>query len=342
MAYERYSESLSDPFLAHEHAHRYWWSSSFVKGKHVLDIACGVGYGTAILAKEAEFVLGVDLSEEAIAEARTRYFRPNSAFQVGDCRTFETKELFDVCVSFETFEHLDKDGQQEFLKRVKAALKPNGTLIISTPNIAEYSENSGMQNEFHLHEVSIAEFKATLSEYFGSVEFFGQRMMPVSFITPIQNERIHFESALEVRGVSHAAGIAESSPITNFLPVYTLAVCGKRAVDRSAVKTSVLTDTSYRLTILDSAEAQMAGLDQEGLMKFLALTSERLTALENGVVRGTSDAPTTHQLKLLAEELNRQIDRISTLEQLSHRTAALETEMMKQIGRINKVVGKNG
>jgi ubiquinone/menaquinone biosynthesis C-methylase UbiE len=56
-----------------EHWHRYHFAARWCQGKRVLDVACGEGYGTALLARRAAHVTGADISAEAIAHARSRY-----------------------------------------------------------------------------------------------------------------------------------------------------------------------------------------------------------------------------------------------------------------------------
>ena len=52
-----------------EHLHRYHAVGELVDGLQVLDVACGEGYGSTILARRAASVIGVDISVEAVAHA---------------------------------------------------------------------------------------------------------------------------------------------------------------------------------------------------------------------------------------------------------------------------------
>jgi 2-polyprenyl-3-methyl-5-hydroxy-6-metoxy-1,4-benzoquinol methylase len=53
-----------------EHWHRYHFAARWCEGKRVLDVACGEGYGSALLARGASRVTGVDISPEAVAHAQ--------------------------------------------------------------------------------------------------------------------------------------------------------------------------------------------------------------------------------------------------------------------------------
>ena len=71
--------------IALEHVHRYVMAKDLAVGKVVLDIACGEGYGSAILAEAAIHVYGVDIAPDAIAHAQKRYQRSNLTFLTGAC-----------------------------------------------------------------------------------------------------------------------------------------------------------------------------------------------------------------------------------------------------------------
>ena len=57
----------------YEHWHRYQFAGAFAAGRRVLDAACGEGYGSALLARSAASVVGVDIAADAVAHARARY-----------------------------------------------------------------------------------------------------------------------------------------------------------------------------------------------------------------------------------------------------------------------------
>ena len=67
----------------YEHWHRYAFAAQVIQDKRVLDLACGEGYGSALLGKKNRSVVGVDLDGEAIAHARARYGADNVRFVQG-------------------------------------------------------------------------------------------------------------------------------------------------------------------------------------------------------------------------------------------------------------------
>jgi ubiquinone/menaquinone biosynthesis C-methylase UbiE len=148
-----------------EHLVRYEYAARFAKGKTVLDIACGSGYGTQLLAAQATKVIGVDVSAEAVGYAKKHFPAKNVEYRVGDGQKIPLGDAsVDLVVSFETIEHV-KD-YKTFLSELHRVLKPGGVLVISTPNDAAYPQT----NEFHLHEFTFSEIKSLLGEHFPKVQ----------------------------------------------------------------------------------------------------------------------------------------------------------------------------
>ena len=167
-----------------EHWHRYHFAARTVAGKRVLDVACGEGYGTALLAKTAAEATGVDLSEAAIAHARTAYAAArNARFVCAPCTRLPLADAsIDVAVSFETIEHIGE--QAAFLDEIARVLAPGGLVILSCPNKAEYSDKRGFANEFHVKELYRDELAALVAARFPAIAWFGQKPTFFSVIAP--------------------------------------------------------------------------------------------------------------------------------------------------------------
>lgn len=162
--------------VALEHLHRYAMASELAKKKRVLDLACGEGYGSNMLAKTAATVIGVDIDEASIIHAQKKYQRGNLSFQQGRCENIPLpNHSVDIVVSFETIEHTDK--QEEMLAEIKRVLIPGGILIISSPDKREYSESPNHYNKFHVKELYAEEFYDLLARYFKYQKHFGQRIL---------------------------------------------------------------------------------------------------------------------------------------------------------------------
>ena len=158
-----------------EHLHRYLIACEFAGGKVVLDIACGEGYGSTMLAGVASQVIGVDISEEAVAHARSKYASENLEFLEGRADEIPLPEgSIDLVVSFETIEHHDKHA--EMIAEIHRVLRPDGMLIMSSPDKREYSDVPGYSNPFHVKELYLDEFTTLLDQHFQNVAILGQRI----------------------------------------------------------------------------------------------------------------------------------------------------------------------
>ncbi|WP_158683450.1 glycosyltransferase [Burkholderia sp. BE12] len=157
-----------------EHYHRYYLVSELVKGKDVLDIACGEGYGSGLMALSARSVIGVDIDSVTVEHASVHYRQPNLRFETGSCAAIPLPDhSVDVVVSFETIEHHDQ--HEEMMLEISRVLREDGVLIISSPDKYEYSEKPGFKNSFHVKELYLDEFKSLLSHHFSHVDIYGQR-----------------------------------------------------------------------------------------------------------------------------------------------------------------------
>jgi SAM-dependent methyltransferase len=123
-----------------DHVGRYEWADARVRGR-VLDIACGCGYGAAMLARPDRYIVAVDRNAEAIAYAREHWSRANVRFTQSD--VFDVREdRCDWAVCFETLEHLEEDVRfLQKLRRMAARLLisvPNENVIPKTPDRYRY------------------------------------------------------------------------------------------------------------------------------------------------------------------------------------------------------------
>lgn len=219
---ERYLPEIQGE-IRFEHLHRYSFALTLAKNKQVLDIASGEGYGSAILAGSASYVVGVDISADAISHAQSHYSHlQNIKFAQGSATDIELPDNhFDLVVSFETIEHLYE--QEEMVAEIRRVLKPEGILVISTPNRPIYNASRNSPNEFHVKELDFPEFDTLLRRHFGFVEYYGQRLMMGTVIQSLERLELAFQA---YRDDGDAV-----TPHTGRLydPTYFIAVCGDKA-----------------------------------------------------------------------------------------------------------------
>lgn len=159
-----------------EHVHRYNEALLHIDPDDtVLDIACGTGFGTDIIAgKTRGQVIGGDIAAEAIDGCRSHWKKSNLEFRVLDGTKLDfADQYFNKIVSFETIEHT---GQyREMIAEFARVLKPGGQLILSTPNRDVSSPDGIIVNPFHIQEFTYDELKQILEASFPHVQLSGQR-----------------------------------------------------------------------------------------------------------------------------------------------------------------------
>src|SRR5437868_6118044 len=98
-----------DVRVVYEHLHRYAWAANLVKGRRVLDLASGEGFGAAILVEQADSVLGIELDPQTVAHSRLNYGGEKLEFEVGDALDLSRFESgsFGAVVAFEMIEHVE-------------------------------------------------------------------------------------------------------------------------------------------------------------------------------------------------------------------------------------------
>lgn len=181
-----------------EHTARYVFALPYVEGRSVLDIACGTGYGLKILSRSARLVTGADVNMEAAREAK-RECGDGKAVVLGNGLALPfPDECFEAVTSFETLEHLHR--RREFLAELRRVLKPDGNLILSTPN-AIYTKpvNGKPANPFHIFEYKPGELLLELESNFRVNELLGQSLNPAIQIPPFHDAQVRLPADIKTQ-----------------------------------------------------------------------------------------------------------------------------------------------
>ena len=149
----------------------YEWIAARVRGKRVVDMACGEGYGSDVLAGTAASVVGVDANPEAHDHARLRYRRANLRFERDLVESFA--EPCDAVVFLQTIEHVQDPGA--ILEHFKSMLAPGGVAYVSTPNLLTLAPEGAdkSDNPWHVKEYRAGEFRELCEAHFERVELLG-------------------------------------------------------------------------------------------------------------------------------------------------------------------------
>ena len=147
----------------------YEWIAQRTHGRRVVDLACGEGYGSAVLATTAASVIGVDANPEAFEHARAKY--PQVTFERNMIELWQGD--VDCVVFLQTIEHIqDPDAM---LAHVRELIEPGGVAYVSTPNVLTLApkgaERSG--NPWHVREYKPDEYRALCERHFGQVDLLG-------------------------------------------------------------------------------------------------------------------------------------------------------------------------
>jgi 2-polyprenyl-3-methyl-5-hydroxy-6-metoxy-1,4-benzoquinol methylase len=180
--HERYVPGTWSKLTEYEHLPRYAFAKEFAVGANVLDFGCGTGYGAAALAGVADSVLGLDIDPPAIRWARDAHRNPRLRFEQRlDLGRGLSPQSFDLVTCFEMIEHAEHDIQIATIHSIARLLKPDGKLIISTPNphvTVHYGEN-----RYHLREMNEDEFLELLRPFFSHVLMLRQWVCPSVLIS---------------------------------------------------------------------------------------------------------------------------------------------------------------
>ncbi len=160
--------------LRAEHSHRYRMSALMASG-HVIDCACGIGYGSEILAEYSKIASyhGIDPDSETVSFANNSYSAPGRTFSVGTLEDNECADgVADTFIMLETLEHTH--NPEIALRGAVRCLSDSGVLIGSVPS-AEYDELCEKvygPNPYHLHRFTIDELEELLKKQFEKTVIF--------------------------------------------------------------------------------------------------------------------------------------------------------------------------
>lgn len=151
----------------------YEWIAARSGGLRIADLACGEGYGAAVLAENGAEVVGIDANPSAHQHASLRYRMGNLSFIRDTVEGFQAEEPFDAVVFLQTIEHLVDPNVA--LHRIQSSLSPGGTAYISTPNRLTLAPPgaSKSDNPWHVREYVFEEFRDLLAGHFDAVEILG-------------------------------------------------------------------------------------------------------------------------------------------------------------------------
>lgn len=244
---ERYVPGTWSKLAEYEHVPRYQFARRFARGAKVLDFGCGTGYGSRFLADAADDVLGLDIDADALQWATFWHDSDRLRFERhADLGATLPSGVFDLVTCFEMIEHVDHAMQKDTVASLARVVKPDGKLLISTPNPA-VTANYGT-NPYHLREMNEAEFLELLTPHFAQVAIYRQWVRPSILIG---TEPIPSRSTLISDRLS-------GEPIVDEPPAF-VAVCSHRPLE--TIEPFVTFDGSFDMVLAETLlQKAMTGL----------------------------------------------------------------------------------
>ncbi len=320
--------------IVYEHLHRYYAAATLVHNKIVLDIACGEGYGSALLNEQAAAVTGVDIDAGSIKWAKEKYgnIHRHLQFLEGTATAIPCENnLFDIVISFETIEHLDLPTQHHFMAEIKRVLKPGGILIMSTPDKENYTDRFAHTNAFHLHEFYREEFTGFIKNSFPYTLFLEQGYQVTSIISNTAAEN------------QASIALHNWQATTNTTPVkrkYIIAIASAAALppETAALSSVVLHAGKDYLAIMDrlvsmNTEIENLGKWGNGLNSDLAKAREEIGGLRKF----------SHELQAKDFQLQQQLDQKELLlEELHQKMHLLYQDLNSTKERLSEIYSSDG
>jgi SAM-dependent methyltransferase len=157
-SHERADDSLANNVTYQRCLYAYDFAIPYIAGKKVVDIGCGLAYGTSLMAAHADRITGIDYDQQTIEANKIRYKHiTNLDFLRSAVPPLALEDnSVDVVTAFQFIEHIE--NRDEFIKDVLRVLRPGGKLLITTPN----AKKSLARNPFHVHEYTFDEMKEEL------------------------------------------------------------------------------------------------------------------------------------------------------------------------------------
>jgi O-antigen biosynthesis protein len=308
--------SISGVEIHYEHLHRYAFASQFVKGKKVLDLASGEGYGTFILSQYAQSVVGVEIDPLAVMHAIRTYNEENIRFLEGSILDIPIKgdKLFDVIVCFEAIEHVRE--HDVLLNEIRRLLKEEGLLIISTPDKIRYSDETGYQNPYHLKELYLSDFNELLQKKFSHVYLSGQQIVSGSSIFPVSPEQNSYSSEFIIEYTGKQFSFADTKERA---PRYFIAIASNFNLNPEQLQRSYLIDKSnaeisFLTDKINKHEGSIQSLETiiSANENQILLSQKTILSLENRVTEQDAKIQNSKtQVRDLEEQVSIQVKELS-------------------------------
>ncbi|RTL57745.1 MAG: class I SAM-dependent methyltransferase [Rhodocyclaceae bacterium] len=161
---------------------RYKFCAKMLSGKaRVLEVGCGDGFGTPIVAQEVGKLHCVDWEERNIVGNRRRLaFLGNVTFDVADVSSAPPPGEYDAIFNIDVIEHLEPAYERPFVENMVSCLSKDGVMIIGTPNESASQYATHRSDHQHINLKNAKTLKELSDRYFAN-----------TFIFSMNDEMVH-------------------------------------------------------------------------------------------------------------------------------------------------------
>lgn len=281
--------------IFYEHYHRYVFAARSVKSDEtVLDLGCGIGYGSLLLASKAKKVISLDRDADSITLLRSlaeqldiKNIEPICGDVASVASLISTR--IDVVICHELIEHLPQSLQESLVSLIGSGAAPfhaKTRFLVSTPERATYNEKNRSHNDFHEFEFSYEEFKRLLSNHFKGVSLYWQGGVTGNVIIAEESRSPMVTAGfVQWQNSARLLGTVGDTPTARGVYMYAIA---SNSESTEAPPSSVLIDQK-ELLFMEKLAIAAQELNEQ---------NRRLVSMESEVVKHT----TSNQLLAQAQE----------------------------------------
>ncbi len=231
------------------HEKFYLWARDFVQDKIVLDVGCGAGRGTAILAESALNVTGIDIDSEAIGLALRTKKLNNLSYEVMNCSVLSlASQSVDVVICNALLEYLA--DPVAFFDEARRVLKDDGRIVCGTKNLVRSLKNKdgGPLYRNHIQEYTAESLTEIMSKDFKNFDVYGETMRPKAEVHIMDSRALGIERFLVALNIKQIFPVALRRKIRRLITGVDLANIGPCDFDISSYSTD---DALYIICVGD-------------------------------------------------------------------------------------------
>jgi 2-polyprenyl-3-methyl-5-hydroxy-6-metoxy-1,4-benzoquinol methylase len=182
---------------------RYKFVAKMLDGaSSVLEVGCGDGFGTRIVAQSTRNITAIDFDPEFIEDARSLAVdKFPIEFRQHDMLRSSVEGTFDAAYSLDVLEHIEVSDEDKFITNIAGSLKEDGVVIIGTPSLESQAYASRMSKLGHVNCKTQADLKVCMKRHFANVFMFG---MNDEVVHTGYGKMVHYHLALCVRPLRDA------------------------------------------------------------------------------------------------------------------------------------------